>query len=112
MNFTAGFPVAAMTSALTWYGQKLVDPLVPFGRRFAHGQPHVGVEEVGTGDGRRSRRRSRQPGAGLARPGPSAICRTSADGQSAAGAQIRTSMPSSAPVTSSEFAVLFRPSPR
>ena len=38
--------------------------------------------------------------------------RTSADGCSAAGAQMRASMPSVAPVTSSEFAVLFRPSPR
>ena len=40
------------------------------------------------------------------------MSRTSADGCSAAGAQMRASMPSVAPVTSSELAVLFRPSPR
>ena len=43
---------------------------------------------------------------------PVAMPRTSAGGCSAAGAQTRASMPSRAPVTSSEFAVLFRPSPR
>ncbi len=41
-----------------------------------------------------------------------AISCTRADGCSDAGAQIRTSMPSIAPVTSSEFATLLRPSPR
>ena len=43
---------------------------------------------------------------------PSAMSRTSADGCNCAGAQMRTSRPNIAPVTSSEFAVLFRASPR
>ena len=43
---------------------------------------------------------------------PAAASRTGADGWSSAGAQILASIPSSAPVTSSELAVLFRPSPR
>ncbi len=43
---------------------------------------------------------------------PLAMARTPGDGWSVAGAQIRTSMPSRQPVTSSEFAVLLRPSPR
>jgi len=37
---------------------------------------------------------------------------TPGEGCSGAGAQMRTSMPSRQPVTSSEFAVLLRPSPR
>ena len=52
---------------------------------------------------------SRAPDPGTSRP---AMSCTSREGSSAGGAQMRTSMPSSAPVTSSEFAVLLRPSPR
>ena len=52
---------------------------------------------------------SRAPDSAASLP---AISCTRSDGCSDQGAQIRTSMPSSAPVTSSEFATLFRPSPR
>ena len=52
---------------------------------------------------------SRAPDSAASLP---AISCTRADGCSDQGAQIRTSIPSIAPVTSSEFATLFRPSPR
>ena len=50
MNLVFGLPVAAIASALTWYGLSSLMRSVQTSLRLAHRDPHVGVQEVGALD--------------------------------------------------------------
>ncbi len=110
MNFVSGFSVSAMTREEIWNGSNSSIRVRPRLRWLSHRDPDVRVEEVSAphrilevvGDAQ-SRARFVRPGAGD-RMDVSA-------GHRALGPQILVSMPSNAPVTSNELAVLFRASP-
>src|SRR5664279_4718261 len=111
MKRTSGFPVAVSTPALTWYG----DSSSIRRAQACMGSPIETQTSVCTKSAPRTPSATSSVSvtrAPLPAATPRACATSSSAGQSSRGAQSRTSMPRIAPVTSSEFPMLLRASPR
>ena len=111
MNLTRGFPVARKHFRVDLVRREQLDPLGPDLLGLTHRHPHIGVDEVDAVHSLSHVLGEHDPGTGLGELRPRFVRRRNPSATASFGATIRTSMPSMAPVTSSELPMLLRASP-